>query len=108
MPSKSDMSMQHNIQGMNDLSSGPSGMEGMYGPIGPIGHSGHQVEHMGGMMDPMDPMGIKESMSEYEAFGKSEHFTEHDKKDKKPVAKMTKEHFSNMLEGFEGNEYQAV
>jgi hypothetical protein len=101
MPSKSDMSMQHNIQGMNDPSSGPMGMEGMYDPMGPMGHSGHQVEHMGGMM---------ESMSEYEAFGKSEHFTEQgDKKmDKKHVEKMTKESFSNMLEGFQGCEYQGV
>ena len=88
MPSESDMTMHQDMQGMSghqDMQgmqgmSGHQDMQGMQGMQGMPGHQGHQVEQ----------------------------FTSKKAKAKPKANFSNKEQFSNMLEGFQGCEYQSV
>ena len=93
MPSKSDMSMQHNIQGMQHENMPQSGIEGMSDMMN---HENMMGGMMGGMMNGME--GMSDNMLYKEHFTESEHKNKN--LDKKPVG--------NILEGFQGCEYQPV
>tara|TARA_B110000285_G_C15030489_1_gene566478 strand:- start:411 stop:1187 length:777 start_codon:yes stop_codon:yes gene_type:complete len=109
MPSESDMTMHQDMQGM----SGHQDMQGMQGMQGMSGHqdmqgiqgmSGHQdIQGMSGMQDMQGMQG----MSGHQGH-QVEQFTSKKAKPKPKANFSNKEQFSNMLEGFQGCEYQSV
>ena len=112
MPSESDMTMHQDMQGMSghqDMQ-GMQGMSGHQDMQGMSGMSGHQdMQGMQGMSGHQDMQGMQgmQGMPGHQGH-QVEQFTSKKAKAKPKANFSNKEQFSNMLEGFQGCEYQSV